>query len=297
MSLMNQTLFTALARWQSPARIVAEILLIALIASLIAKLIWLIVAPLESVSQFPDRPLPSPYSGTLSGAFLSVDRTVLISGNPFAKNDVAEIVIAEAPETNLNLQLLGVFSSDTPSRSGTAFIKTPDNQTKRYAVGDDIIGGVSLERVLSDRVIINRDGASEVLMKVGRSAGLSVIGDDSQVALPGAEAQSSSEPSNESLPPIVGKVAGAEILFTAMSVAPTRLESGVEGYRVSARGDPQAMRQAGFEPGDVLLQFNGTPTANIDVEDLFETFEEIDTAILRVDRNGTERTIRLELGE
>ena len=57
------------------------------------------------------------------------------------------------------------------------------------------------------------------------------------------------------------------------------------------------MRQAGFEPGDVLLQFNGTSVANIDVDNLFSELEGLETAILRVDRNGTERPFRLELGE
>ena len=87
------------------------------------------------------------------------------------------------------------------------------------------------------------------------------------------------------------------MLFTAMTIAPTRLDTGEDGYRLSPRGDAQIMRQAGFEPGDVLLRFNGTSVANIDVDNLFGELESIDTAILKVDRNGTERTIRLELGE
>ena len=188
--------------------------------------------------------------------------------------------------------------SDNSSVLGNAIIRAQSGIASNYQVGDEIIAGVTLERILSDRVIINRDGVSETLMLGGRGAGLSVISDDSQTVATGTTANTSGDPSSQvSLPPITGRVAGPDVLFTAMSIASVRLDSGAEGYRLSPRGSVEIMRQAGFEPGDVLLQINGTSVANIDVDSVLGELESVDTAILRVDRDGTERTIRLELGE
>ena len=296
---MASALNTALEKisgFERPVRLALEILLAAVLAFIAARLIWLVVSPANAVATFTDRPLASPISGPSGAISLSVDRTVLISNNPFATTELEEVLVS-APETSLNLQLDGLRMSDSESVLSNAIIRTQNGIAKNFRVGDEIIAGVTLERILSDRVIINRDGVSETLMRGGKGAGLSVISDDSQAITALASEQNSRTEVEASLPPIAGRVAGPDLLFTAMSIAPTRLDNGAEGYRVSPRGDAGVMRQAGFEPGDVLLLFNGTSVSNIDVDNLFGELENIDTAILRVDRNGTERTIRLELGE
>jgi general secretion pathway protein C len=296
---MPSALDTALEKisgFERPVRLALEIFLAAVCALILARLLWLVAFPGGAVATYTDRPLASPISGPSGAISLSVDRTVLISNNPFASTELEEIVVS-APETSLNLQLDGLRMSDNSSVLGNAIIRAQSGIASNYQVGDEIIAGVTLERILSDRVIINRDGVSETLMLGGRGAGLSVISDDSQIVTAEARASTSNATAVASLPPITGRAAGPDVLFSAMSVTATRLENGAEGYRLSPRGSVEIMRQAGFEPGDVLLQFNGTSVANIDVDNLFDELESVDTAILRVDRDGTERTIRLELGE
>ena len=296
---MPSALDTALEKisgFERPVRLALEIFLAAVCALILARLLWLVAFPGGAVATYTDRPLASPISGPSGAISLSVDRTVLISNNPFASTELEEIVVS-APETSLNLQLDGLRMSDNSSVLGNAIIRAQSGIASNYQVGDEIIAGVTLERILSDRVIINRDGVSETLMLGGRGAGLSVISDDSQIVTAEARASTSEAPAEASLPPIIGRAAGPDVLFSAMSITATRLENGAEGYRLSPRGSVEIMRQAGFEPGDVLLQFNGTSVANIDVDNLFDELESVDTAILRVDRDGTERTIRLELGE
>lgn len=296
---MPSALDTALEKisgFERPVRLALEIFLAAVCALILARLIWLVAFPGGAVATYTDRPLASPISGPSGAISLSVDRTVLISDNPFASTELEEIVVS-APETSLNLQLDGLRMSDSSSVLGNAIIRAQSGIASNYQVGDEIIAGVTLERILSDRVIINRDGVSETLMLGGRGAGLSVISDDSQTVATGATANTSGASPQVSLPPITGRVAGPDVLFTAMSIASVRMDSGAEGYRLSPRGSVEIMRQAGFEPGDVLLQINGTSVANIDVDSVLGELESVDTAILRVDRDGTERTIRLELGE
>lgn len=284
--------------FERPVRFAAEAVAVIVLALVLARLVWLVAFPSGAVAIFVDRPLPAPITGTSGGLAVSVDRTIILQNNPFA-SDVEEAVIVSAPETSLNLQLDGLRMSDEASVAGTAIVRTPNGQTENYQIGDEIIAGVTLERILSDRVIINRDGANETLMLAGRQAGLSVIGDESMVvsATTSAQALSTGATASAALPEIAGRLVGPEILFTAMRAEPARTERGVSGYRLFARGDVATMRAAGFEPGDILLQFNNTSVADTDLEELIERFGQVQTATLLIERDGVERVIRLSIGE
>ncbi|MEP1144041.1 MAG: type II secretion system protein N [Henriciella sp.] len=283
----------SLSRAERPARMLLEGVLVVLLAILAARLVWLIFYPVSSVASFTDRPLAAPMTGTSSAFSLAADRTIIMRTNPFKSDSVGPILEA-VPETNLNLQLDGLRMSDEGGSAGNAIIRTPNGIAKNYRVGDEIIAGVALEQIFSDRVIISRDGATETLMRGGRGEGLSVISDDSQAITPGEVETTTNDPT---LPPITARIAGPEVLFTSLTAGPARTDAGLQGYRLSPRGDAAAMRGAGLEPGDVLLQFNGTSVAELDIDELLSRLGEVDLAILRVDRNGTERTIRLEIGE
>lgn len=283
--------------FERPLRFVVEGVAVVILALVVARLIWLIAAPTGAVATFVDRPLPSPITGSSGGLSVSVDRTIILQNNPFA-SDVEEDVIVTAPETSLNLQLDGLRMSNVADVAGNAIIRTPNGQSENYQIGDEIIAGVTLERILSDRVIINRDGANETLMLGGRQAGLSVIGDESMVASPVANSdQAAATAAAPDLPEIAGRIVGPEILFTSMRAEPARTERGATGYRLLARGDAALMRDAGFEPGDILLQFNNTSVADTDLEELFERFGQVQTATLLIERDGVDRIIRLSIGE
>lgn len=296
MNLVQQNIAIAFARFHSPMRAALECILIILLAVMLARVTWLLVSPPDSVAIEIDRPLPSPIQGIPNALSVSSDRTVLISANPFQQGTI-DAIVEEVPETNLNLQLLGLRMSGEGGASGNAIVRTPDGIGNNYKVGEEILAGVTLSRILSDRVIISRDGATETLMLGGRGAGLSVISDDSQAVAPFSETNLTASSQDSSLPPIIGTVEGPELLFSAMRVTPVQANGRVSGYRVRANGDPEVMRQAGFESGDVLLQFDGTLIGELDIEEVLERLGEVETTNIRIDRNGTERTVRLSLSE
>ena len=62
--------------FERPARLALEILLSAIVALIVARLIWLLIAPQESVSTFTDRPLASPISGPSGAISLSVEQAL-----------------------------------------------------------------------------------------------------------------------------------------------------------------------------------------------------------------------------
>ena len=282
---------------ERPVRWAVECVLVVALALLAARIGWLVISPSNSVATYTQRPLPSPMRGGTSSLGIAVDRTNLVRSNPFQQGE-EEAVVQDAPETNLNLNLDGLRMSTEGGEAGNAIIRTPDGIGKNYSVGDEILAGVTLERILSDRVIINRDGASETLMLGGRGAGLSVISDDSQTSS-ARDLVDSDEDSAASAPSrtIEAQIAAPELLLSSVNAGPVRVNGAITGYRLDPIGSPDIMQQAGLMPGDVLQQINGVSVAQLDTVDVIDRISSAETVDLSVNRNGSEQTIRLRFGE
>jgi len=291
------TVLEKLVSIERPARLVVECVLVVVLAVLIARLSWLLISPSNSVATYTQRPLPSPMRTATSTFAVTTDRTLLVRTNPFEQGE-GELIVQDAPETNLNLDLAGLRMSTAGGEAGNAVIRTPDGIGKNYRVGDEIIAGVTLERILSDRVIISRDGASETLMLGGRGAGLSVITDDSQTAsLADLDAMAEREPPTSSPAVIEAQIEAPELLLSSVNAGPVRINGEISGYRLDPIGSPGIMQQAGLAPGDVLLQINGTSVARLDTSDVLDRIMTAETVEMTVSRNGSEQTIRLRFGE
>lgn len=280
---------------ERPLRWVVETALVVALALLVARIGWLIVSPSNSVATYTERPLPAPMRGASTSLGIATDRTLLVQNNPFQQGE-AEVIVQDVPETNLNLNLDGLRMSTEGGDAGNAIIRTPDGIGKNYSVGDEILAGVTLERILSDRVIISRDGANETLMLGGRGAGLSVITDDSRIS---TEIEAGSSPATTPAPPdiIEGQLAGPELLLGSVNAGPVRVNGAITGYRLDPLGSPEIMQQAGLAPGDVLLQINGASVSQLDTSDVIDRISSAETVELTVNRNGSEQTIRLRFGE
>ena len=297
MASAAQTALEKLSSVERPVRLAIELLLVAVLALLAARLIWVVSSPTESVARSTDRPLPAPMRAAASTLAISTDRSVLVKQNPFDQGD-NEIIVEDVPETSLNLHLDGLRMSTDSEGGGNAIIRTPDGIGKNFGIGDEILAGVTLQRILSDRVIINRDGADETLMLGGRGAGLSVISDDSQTASSADRDTAPATDAAASEPAVIeGQLAGPDVLFGAINAGPVLVGNTVTGYRLNPIGNADIMGQAGLEPGDVLLQINGTSVANLDMNDVIGRISAIETAELQINRNGSPRTVRLKFGE
>lgn len=259
----------------------------------------MILAPSASAGALQPRPLPSMLNASGVSRSVSADRTLLVRVNPFATDRVE--AIPEVPETQLNLQLVGLMMS-TEAPLGSAIIRTPDNQTAGYSPGEEILPGVTLDRVLSDRVILIRNGVSETLMRNGRGAGLSVIGDGSQVAAVStaeteAEALADSQPPSDLNAATEGRIADPDAFIRDVSASPVERDGRIFGYELNSRGDSQTLTDAALEPGDILLGVNGTSIEGTSIAELIRQLGDSESAILLIERNGTTQTLRLEFEE
>lgn len=276
-------------KWEPLLRRCVVALFAVLLGILLSRLIWVVVEPGGAVSK--TSALPRYSAANAASTTIAAETTLLTNLNPFDIDAASgEILIEEAPETALNLLLLGSRAS-TNDDLASATIRTPDNVARVYKPGDEIISGVVLEQVLPDQqILLRRNGALESLRKLGRGEGLLVLGTD------GRESQSDSSAQVSSTQTGPFRVEDGSALFNSMSIQGVREGNNLTGYRLLARGDGKLMRKAGLVPGDVLIAFDGDGISDVvpaDVRDRLVNGSEI---TLTLTRDGKTEIVRLAIG-
>jgi general secretion pathway protein C len=209
----------------------AELVLIALIAIQAARLAWILVTPIGPVGDWKA-------TGALAAP---ADVSTLASFDPFFRLDGAA---GPAVVTSLNLKLYGV-REDRATGRGSAIIALPDGRQLSFAVGEEIMPGVTLTAVGFDNVTISRNGVAEQIF-LDQSPPAQTIGAAETIA-----------PAPTAPAPATG---GQPINFQP------RLAGGqVNGLIVAPGSDGgQAFRAAGFVAGDVIVAINGQRVTSLE---------------------------------
>lgn len=215
-----------------------ELALLSLLAIQCARLVWTIATPVGPVGDWKAGGGPAAPAG-LPGSF-----------DPFFRLSAAG---GPVTVTSLNLKLHGV-RQDQASGRGSAIIATPDGQQRSFAVGEEVVPGVTLAEVGFDSVTLSRGGAAEQLfMDQSPEAAVVAPAAASAPALP---------------PPMVAAPApapgAAADLAAGIRLQPRMNGSRVTGVMLYPQGSGEAFRAAGLAPGDVLLAVNGARIASPD---------------------------------
>ena len=261
------------------AKAVFEIVVLVLLGLLLARLFWVTLEGHRALT--PVTPLSAiPQIAANGASSIRVDTSILSRENPFGRDAVIAADLADdAPETTLNLTLKGLRAV-TGDVAGTAIIVTTDNVEGSFSVGDRVLDGVTVERILSDRVVLKRNGQLESLYLRERNT---------LKAISGAEPRQQLESLETFTPPERGQVSDGATLWGAVRINAVVENDRTIGYRVSPRGSADIMAQAGLVPGDVIVGFNGQRVATSNVDELVGAFEtsgqQIDLEIERGDQS------------
>lgn len=285
-----------------------ELVLLSLLAMQCARLAWTVVTPVDPVGNWrADSALhPALPATSLLGEF---DPFFRLSGESGA------VVV-----TSLDLKLFGV-REDRASGKGSAIIGTPDGLQRSYAVGDEIVPGVTLTAVSFDGVTISRGGVQEQLFldqstpaemaaPAGTAGATSTTGATGTPAIPESSGMDRSSPETpENQPPELNFAptptpAPTRAKPPAPSTGPAtneiqfqpRLNGGqVSGLTVQPRGSGNAFRAAGLAPGDVILSVGGRRVTSAEqARTLASQFSGQKEVVIEVERAG--RVIPLRVG-
>jgi len=135
----------------------AELILIAGLATQSARLVWTLVTPVSPLGDW------RPAEVTVPGR----PYDVLAGFDPFFRLGGAQP--GPATVTSLQLTLFGIRVDEASGR-GSAILAGPDNIQKSVAVGEEIQPGVRLKAVAFDHITIDRGGTAEDLFLVQSDA-------------------------------------------------------------------------------------------------------------------------------
>jgi general secretion pathway protein C len=215
-----------------------ELVLLALIALQLARIVWAVVTPVGIFGDWRPRQADIPSAETRMALFSSFDpffRTAAPGGD--------QVVTA------LNLKLFGTRLNEG-SGSGSAIIATPDDMQASFAPGDEILPGVTLKSVAFDHVVIDRGGREETLFL------------DQSSPAPVAQPAANPAAASNAVPARPDQALTAENVQRDIAFAPRTENGRVTGLAVSPSGTGAAFQTAGFRPGDVIVQVNGRAIAS-----------------------------------
>lgn len=294
--MVDQTV--ELLPWQRWVKRIAMLCLTLLMAWLLAKVFWLLVAP---------EPIRLP---AISGAKQS-QVGVTASSAPFAifGEPGAEVVAqpkrqTNAPVTRLRLELLGVNHSSVDQLS-SAIIAPKGGKGEYYRLGDVVQGRTKLSGVYADRVILDNAGKLETLKfdetksasrGVQRTAPRSTSNalaesDQDKVSLLKNRFRQVRSP--EEFVSIAGSVAmeEPELVLSSLGLNP---EGSGQGYSVKSGS---ILLKAGMQRGDKLLSINGQRLGDTSADKvLFEQVLGSGRAQIEVQRGNKRFTINQSIG-
>jgi general secretion pathway protein C len=274
------------------------LLLVILTARAAAELVWALV-PVPAAAWKPLPPAPS--ANATQG---SLNINAIASGGLFGRYQpqIKAIDTKTAPETQLNLKLLGVFAgSKAYSR---ALIATSDGQEKPYAVGDPI-SGATVESIFPDRVVLLRNGRPELLRLPKEASG----GNDVAASEPAGPDDGGDEGSDDDIAALADQLNAARLADIReqllsnpgkaqqfIRLQPMMAGGGLHGYRVFPGPNRALFNGTGLRPGDVVTSVNGV---NLDdparALQMLADLAHANNLTVTVNRGGTSQTLSLSL--
>lgn len=229
-----------------------------------ARLFWTILTPVTPLGDWkPAEPAALPAASA---------RALLAGYDPFYPDASGEA--GNGTVTSLPFTLFGIRMNQSAG-GGAAIIAGADGVQTSYAVGEEIAPGVRLGAVAFDHVVIDRNGAREMLY-LDQSVPAQNVG---SAAPPPAPA------------PMAGLDAAA--IGRAVTFAPNG-DPAVPGVAVAPRDDGALLRAAGLKPGDVITAVNGRPVTS--PADLAQAIRPGARLSLDVRRDGQTVPVALNLG-
>lgn len=283
-----QRLSQAYERHARRLPLAVNLLLVGLIGLLLARLVWTLVPTPEAARW---RPAPAtPVAVTAAQPPVNVE--ALLAANIFGVYQATPGAdLANAPDTRLNLTLLGILAGRGP-RDSRALI-SDGTEEKPYAIGDDVARGATLEAIYPDRVILMRAGKAETLRlnkdepSLGGDVGQPVV-----AAAPPVPAEGSATLATARDQVLQDPSKASEFI----RVQPATQNGQMKGYRVYPGRDRQLFNSVGLRPGDVVTAVNGIELDNAQKAlQMLNDLSRSNSFVLTVERGGQVQTVNVSI--
>ncbi len=225
-------------RLPSPYRLLASALMLFIIIQAV-RLFWTLATPVA--------PLGDWKAATPPVISAEARATIFAAFDPFFRTTTAPASATEVI-TSLPLTLFGIRSNEATG-GGSAIVADPDGRQQSYAVGEEIMAGVTLYSVAFDHIVISNNGALETMYMDQSVPAQNVTPSASAPLIPAMPS-----------PPKAAKISiTPETLGKSVRVVPRNENGKVTGLVVSAKDDGAILKVAGLQDGDIVISVNGRP--------------------------------------
>jgi general secretion pathway protein C len=288
-----------LQNWLRPERSgqlawIVNLLLVIWLAWMLASLSWLILpepAPENEPAGISAVPAP------VQPERPRVDVQEMASWHVFGVADQdqqpVKQVVADAPETRLNLTLRGVFASDH-DREGWVIIADPAGKEETYAVNDPVPGGARLAEIYPDRVILERAGSYETLRLPREDLASTTASPNLARTSPGGDDGASQADAFSRYRDEVRQNPGSFMKYARAT--PARENGEFVGFEIHPGPEAGALQEIGLQPGDIITSINNvlidSPAKGLQA---MRALGEGETVSITLLRGGVETSVSITL--
>jgi type II secretion system protein C len=270
-------------RW---LRNIALLLILGALAHQVSLVVWQFV-PAPQQAESPPSVAVAPVAGASEpGANFHQQAQAIGRAFLFGKAEVekqVEAVVVEAPPTQLNYKLRGVYFSPDESLS-SAIVETKPNDSRHYLLGDELADKITLAQIEADHILIDRYGKLERLDL------------EKPEAPQGTQGSASSGGASSNQTALLRSYkrrysSNPMALATRFQAIPVQQDGKNIGFKLKALRGESLLKKLEFKPDDVFTAVNGVSLGNpfeaLDAIKSLTTAKSISVTFLR---NGTEQT-------
>lgn len=245
----------------------ASTVLVLVLAWLAARLVWALVPAPITARWTPPPPVPQIHgtaSQTTKGA-TRLEAAVGLFGVDTQTTDersrlsAASIhALATAPETHLNLKLLGILADRLVPSMSRALVASGNNDERPYSLGQAITSGVLLKAIFPDRIVLSRNGRLETLRLEMAEANTGSASNDVPIAVAGQATGKAAKLSSIRTQLLSNPALAARFI----RVRPVKSGNKQIGYRIYPGPDHTAFKATGLHAGDIVTAVNGVALSN-----------------------------------
>lgn len=266
----------------------SALLLAILIGWLLAALLWALMPVPEAARWQPAAPAPVAKARNKPATNV-VDELIAAQLFGEAAEMGADGRPADAPDTRLNLNLLGILAGG--ERDSRALIAPDGGEEKPFAIGDTVVSGTKLEAIFPDRVILVRSGKYETL-RLNKDAPSTAT-----TYSPVADAPAPNAGTTAMLGKIRDEImADPTKASSYLRVQPASVNGQLKGYRIYPGREREAFKELGLRPGDLVTSVNGIQLD--DTQKALQLLSDLGQATavsLTIERGGQVQNLNLSL--
>jgi general secretion pathway protein C len=277
---LSKNLTHAYATYGHRAISATQLFLAIAIAWVSAGLIWSLAPTPQSATW-----RPAPVVSTATANAKGPDLDLIIGAKLFGIYQPQGSNLAAAPDTSLSLTLLGIFAGPDKEHS-RALIGQQNGDEKPYAIGQDVVGGVTVQAIFPDRIILSRSGQLETL-RLDKDKPSSNFLAPADSSTPGADASQLGQVRKELL---MDPNKAAEYI----RIQPANVDGKMRGFRVYPGQKQNLFNGTGLQPGDLVTSVNGVQLD--DTQKALQMLNDLSKAgnvSVVVDRGGQSQTINV----